>query len=41
MIAILGLECIQIKGEIVRIVTQICCEGRRSFRNQERTCLLS
>ena len=34
MVPILELGCIQVKGEIVRIVTGIHREGRRSFRNQ-------
>jgi len=28
MVTILGLECIQVKGEIVRIMTRIRREGR-------------
>jgi len=32
--AILGPGCIQVKGEIVRIVTGIRCEGGRRFRDQ-------
>ena len=31
MMAILGLERIQVKGEIVSIVTEIHREGRRNF----------
>jgi len=34
MVAILGLRRIQIKGEIVRIVTGIHRESRQSFRDQ-------
>jgi len=34
MVTILRLECIQVKGEIVKIVTKIHREGRQSFRNQ-------
>ena len=41
MVAILGLGRIQVKGQISRIVTRIRREGRRSFRDQERTCLHS
>ena len=41
MVAILGLGRIQVKGEISRIVTGIRRNGRRSFRDQERTCLHS
>ena len=41
MVAILGLKRIQVKGEIVRIVTEMRREGRRSFRDQEQTTLHS
>ena len=34
MLAILGLGHIQVKGKIVRIMTGIHREGRRSFRDQ-------
>jgi len=35
IVAILELGCIQVKGDIVRILTGIHREGRRSFRDQE------
>jgi len=35
MVAIFRLERIQVKGEIVRIVTRIHREDRRSFRDQK------
>jgi len=38
MVAILGLRQIQVKREIVRIITGICREGRRNFGVQ-RTCV--
>ena len=41
MVIILGLGCIQVKGEIVRIETRIRCEGRQSFRDQNQTCTRS
>ena len=41
MMAILELGHIQVKGENVRTVTQILREGRRNFRDQERTDLHS
>jgi len=34
MVAILGLERIQVKEKIVRIMTGIRREGRRKFRDQ-------
>jgi len=34
MVAILGLGRSQVEGEIVRIITGIHREGRRSFRDQ-------
>ena len=34
MMAILGLGCIQVRGEIVRIVIGIRHEGRRRLRDQ-------
>jgi len=34
MVAILGLERIQVKEDIVRIVIEIRREGRRNFRDQ-------
>ena len=37
----LGLGRIQVKGEIVRIVTGIRCESRRNFRDQEQIGLHS
>jgi len=41
MMAILGLGHIQVKREIVKIVTEIRHEGRRSFRDQGWTLLHS
>jgi len=41
MVAILRLGRIQVKGDIIRIVTEMDHEGRRSFRDQERTTLHS
>jgi len=35
MMAILRLERIQVKGEIVRIMTRIHLEGRRNFKDQK------
>jgi len=35
MVAILGLELIRVKGEIIRIVTGIHREGRRNFGDQK------
>ena len=37
MVAILGLGRIQIKGEIVRIMTGIRREGRQNFKDQRMT----
>ena len=41
MVAILGLECIQVKGEIIRIMTGIYREGRQGFRvKNEQLCVI-
>jgi len=41
MMAILGIGCIQVKREIVRIVTRIHHEDKGRFRDQEQTGLHS
>jgi len=41
MVTILGRRRIRVKGKIIRIMTEIRCEGRWRFKDQEQTALHS